>query len=122
MAAVCGHCLLAQGFLNVHISAWMRRLLTRVAALIPAALLQYLWGDRATYNFLLIAQVSGKAPHRHTWGARWQSRRESSKPCEQISVAPCVLHTRYHAVVAFTRQGVASRLELCRSPWLCSCQ
>lgn len=28
------------------------------AAIIPAAVLQYMWGDRATYKFLLIAQVA----------------------------------------------------------------
>lgn len=39
-----------QGFLNVHISTWARRLITRTAAIVPAAVLQYLWGDRATYK------------------------------------------------------------------------
>eukprot|EP00983_Pelagomonas_calceolata_P068708 1150046-Pelagomonas_calceolata.AAC.5 len=70
-----------QGFLNVHISTWARRLITRSlafciqqfcslyepfdlailfcsAAIVPAAILQYVWGDRATYKFLLIAQVA----------------------------------------------------------------
>jgi len=28
------------------------------AAILPAAILQYVWGDRATYKFLLIAQVA----------------------------------------------------------------
>jgi Mn2+/Fe2+ NRAMP family transporter len=39
-----------RGFLNVHISTWLRRVATRSAAVLPAALLQYLWGDRATYK------------------------------------------------------------------------
>ncbi|GLC33053.1 hypothetical protein PLESTB_000375800 [Pleodorina starrii] len=46
-----------QGFLNIHISTWLRRLITRTAAIIPAAVLQYVYGDRGTYKFLLIAQV-----------------------------------------------------------------
>ncbi|GIL44393.1 hypothetical protein Vafri_1861, partial [Volvox africanus] len=46
-----------QGFLNIHISTWLRRLVTRTAAIIPAAILQYAYGDRGTYKFLLIAQV-----------------------------------------------------------------
>jgi NRAMP (natural resistance-associated macrophage protein)-like metal ion transporter len=39
-----------RGFLNVHVSTWVRRVATRTAAVLPAALLQYLWGDRATYK------------------------------------------------------------------------
>lgn len=41
-----------QGFLNVHISTWARRLITRSAAIAPAAVLQWLWGDRATYKWV----------------------------------------------------------------------
>lgn len=36
--------------MNVHISTWLRRLATRSAAIIPAAALQYLYGDRGTYK------------------------------------------------------------------------
>lgn len=39
-----------QGFLNIHISTWLRRLITRTAAIIPAAVLQYVYGDRGTYK------------------------------------------------------------------------
>ncbi|WIA38911.1 hypothetical protein OEZ86_005064 [Tetradesmus obliquus] len=46
-----------RGFLNVHISTWLRRVATRSAAVLPAALLQYAWGDKATYKYLLVAQV-----------------------------------------------------------------
>eukprot|EP00879_Flechtneria_rotunda_P013472 GHRR01014066.1.p1 GENE.GHRR01014066.1~~GHRR01014066.1.p1 ORF type:complete len:1200 (+),score=508.94 GHRR01014066.1:1255-4854(+) len=46
-----------RGFLNVRISTWLRRVSTRTAAVLPAALLQYAWGDKATYKFLLVAQV-----------------------------------------------------------------
>ncbi len=46
-----------EGFLNVQVSTWLRRLATRSAAILPAAVLQYLYGDKGTYKFLLIAQV-----------------------------------------------------------------
>lgn len=39
-----------RGFLNVHMSTWLRRVTTRSAAVLPAALLQYAWGDKATYK------------------------------------------------------------------------
>ena len=41
-----------QGFLNVHISTWLRRLATRVAAVVPAAILQYYYGDTGTYKWV----------------------------------------------------------------------
>ncbi|KAI8473829.1 MAG: natural resistance-associated macrophage protein-domain-containing protein, partial [Monoraphidium minutum] len=46
-----------RGFMNVRVSTLTRRLLTRLAAITPAAALQALYGDRGTYKFLLVAQV-----------------------------------------------------------------
>jgi Mn2+/Fe2+ NRAMP family transporter len=39
-----------RGFMNVRLSTLTRRLLTRMAAIAPAALLQALYGDRGTYK------------------------------------------------------------------------
>lgn len=39
-----------RGFLNVKISTWLRRVATRTAAIIPAAALQYMYGDKGTYK------------------------------------------------------------------------
>lgn len=39
-----------RGFLNVKVSTLTRRLLTRMAAILPAAALQAAWGDRGTYK------------------------------------------------------------------------
>lgn len=39
-----------RGFLNVRIGTWQRRLATRTAAILPAAILQYLYGDKGTYK------------------------------------------------------------------------
>lgn len=39
-----------QGFLNVEISPWLRRLTTRAAAIVPAAVMQQLYGDKGTYK------------------------------------------------------------------------
>ncbi|KAF8064691.1 nramp2 [Scenedesmus sp. PABB004] len=46
-----------RGFLGVRLPTWLRRVATRGAAVLPAALLQYHGGDAATYRFLLVAQV-----------------------------------------------------------------
>jgi NRAMP (natural resistance-associated macrophage protein)-like metal ion transporter len=39
-----------RGFLNVHVSTWVRRVATRTAAILPAAVLQYVAGDKGTYK------------------------------------------------------------------------
>jgi hypothetical protein len=36
--------------MNVRVSTLTRRLLTRMAAILPAAVLQALWGDKGTYK------------------------------------------------------------------------
>lgn len=38
------------GFLNIRLPTWVRRLATRGAAVLPAALLQALGGDRLSYR------------------------------------------------------------------------
>lgn len=47
-----------RGFMNVRLSTPARRLVTRVAAIAPAAALQAAYGDRGLYKFLLIAQIA----------------------------------------------------------------
>ena len=39
-----------QGFLNREISPWLRRLLTRSLAILPAMTLQMIYGDEGTYK------------------------------------------------------------------------
>ena len=46
-----------EGFLNFRMRAWMRRLITRSLAIIPAALTIYLVGDKATFGLLILSQV-----------------------------------------------------------------
>mmetsp|Transcript_24937 Transcript_24937/g.69548 ORF Transcript_24937/g.69548 Transcript_24937/m.69548 type:complete len:890 (-) Transcript_24937:66-2735(-) len=46
-----------KGFMNMETTVWARRLLTRSAAVIPAAVLQVMYGSTAIYQMLLIAQV-----------------------------------------------------------------
>ena len=57
-----------QGFLNVRMATWKRRLITRTAAVTPAALLQYAYGDQGTYQLLVMMQVwppPGAPQHDH---------------------------------------------------------
>jgi len=46
-----------EGFVNIRVRPWLRRLITRSLAVIPAALTIYLAGDRATLGLLLLSQA-----------------------------------------------------------------
>ena len=46
-----------EGFLNFRMRPWLRRLVTRSLAIVPAALTIYLAGDSGTYHLLLLSQV-----------------------------------------------------------------
>jgi len=46
-----------EGFLNFRMRPWLRRLITRTAAIIPAAFTVYLAGDSGTFKLLLLSQV-----------------------------------------------------------------
>jgi manganese transport protein len=46
-----------EGFLNIRMRPWLRRLITRMLAVIPAALTIYFVGDGATYSLIILSQV-----------------------------------------------------------------
>jgi manganese transport protein len=46
-----------EGFLNFRMSPQLRRLLTRSAAILPAAVTVYLAGDKGTFGLLILSQV-----------------------------------------------------------------
>ena len=46
-----------EGFLNIRVRPWLRRLVTRSMAVIPAAIVVYYWGAKGTYSLLLLSQV-----------------------------------------------------------------
>ena len=46
-----------EGFLNFRIRPWLRRLITRAMAVIPAALTIYLSGEKSTYQLIILSQV-----------------------------------------------------------------
>jgi len=46
-----------EGFLNIRMRPWLRRLITRALAVIPAAITIYIAGDRATYQLIILSQV-----------------------------------------------------------------
>jgi manganese transport protein len=46
-----------EGFVHIRIAPWMRRLITRLLAIIPAIIVIYIAGDHATTRLLLISQV-----------------------------------------------------------------
>src|SRR5262249_42244508 len=46
-----------EGFINIKIAPWLRRLITRMIAIGPAALVTMWYGERATAHLLIFSQV-----------------------------------------------------------------
>ncbi len=46
-----------EGFLNIRLRPWLRRLLTRAIAIAPALVIVVMYGDRAAGNLLILSQV-----------------------------------------------------------------
>src|SRR5687768_12470777 len=46
-----------EGFLNIRLRPWLRRLITRAIAIVPAAIVAIIYGDRGTAKLLVLSQV-----------------------------------------------------------------
>ncbi|MCL4854024.1 MAG: Nramp family divalent metal transporter, partial [Bryobacteraceae bacterium] len=46
-----------EGFLNIRMRPWLRRLITRMIAVIPAAITIYISGEEGTFRLLILSQV-----------------------------------------------------------------
>src|SRR5579862_2006753 len=46
-----------EGFLNIRMRPWLRRLITRTIAIVPAVATIYVSGDKGTYQLLILSQV-----------------------------------------------------------------
>jgi manganese transport protein len=46
-----------EGFLNIRIRPWMRRLITRIIAIVPAAIVAMFYGESGTAQLLILSQV-----------------------------------------------------------------
>jgi manganese transport protein len=46
-----------EGFLNLRIQPWLRRLITRLIAIVPALIVIYIYGESATGDLLILSQV-----------------------------------------------------------------
>jgi len=46
-----------EGFLNIRLQPWLRRLITRGLAIIPAIIVTAFWGERGTANLIILSQV-----------------------------------------------------------------
>jgi len=46
-----------EGFVNMRLPAWARRLVTRVIAILPAVVVSILWGESGTAKLLVLSQV-----------------------------------------------------------------
>ena len=46
-----------EGFLNIRLKPWLRRLITRMIAIVPAAIVAILYGESGTAKLLVLSQV-----------------------------------------------------------------
>lgn len=46
-----------EGFLNIRLAPWLRRLITRLIAIIPAVIVTMLYGEKGTGELLILSQV-----------------------------------------------------------------
>jgi manganese transport protein len=46
-----------EGFLNIRIRPWLRRLMTRLIAIVPAVIVAFLYGSSGTTRLLILSQV-----------------------------------------------------------------
>ncbi len=46
-----------EGFLEIHLPSWLRRLITRLAAIIPTVIVTLIYGARGTAKLLILSQV-----------------------------------------------------------------
>src|SRR6476660_527466 len=46
-----------EGFVNIRLRPWLRRLVTRLVAIVPAVIVVALYGERGTGNLLILSQV-----------------------------------------------------------------
>lgn len=46
-----------EGFLNIRLKPWLRRLITRLIAVIPALVVTFLYGEKGTADLLVLSQV-----------------------------------------------------------------
>jgi manganese transport protein len=46
-----------EGFLNIHMRPWLRRLITRLIAIVPATIVAALYGEQGTGQLLILSQV-----------------------------------------------------------------
>jgi manganese transport protein len=46
-----------EGFINLRIRPWLRRLMTRLIAIIPAIIVVWLYGERGTGPLIILSQV-----------------------------------------------------------------
>ncbi|MNO42183.1 Divalent metal cation transporter MntH [compost metagenome] len=46
-----------EGFVNIRISPWLRRLITRLIAIIPAVIVTAIYGEKGTQDLLILSQV-----------------------------------------------------------------
>src|SRR4030095_5892775 len=46
-----------EGFINLRLKPWLRRLITRVIAITPAFIITILYGEKGTTNLLILSQV-----------------------------------------------------------------
>ncbi len=57
MTATLAGQIVMEGFLDIRLPAWARRLLTRAIAIVPAAIVTIWYGEKGTAQLLILSQV-----------------------------------------------------------------
>ena len=57
MTATLAGQIVMEGFINIKIAPWLRRLTTRAIAIIPAAIVTIWYGEKGTAQLLILSQV-----------------------------------------------------------------
>ena len=49
--------IIMEGFLNIRLKPWLRRLITRLVAIVPALIVAIIYGEKGTTDLLILSQV-----------------------------------------------------------------
>ena len=95
-----------EGFVNIRLRPWLRRLITRLVAIIPAIIVVSLYGERGTGALLILSQVDSE-PAAAVRGISARELHEQSAPRWACSSRP-----RWVQVLAWTIAVIIAALNV----------
>ena len=77
-----------QGFIDLKMKPWKRRLVTRLLAIVPAIIVAGALGDRAAADLLVISQASAEAADRGPLPLGRGALGRAAASCGRIACSP----------------------------------